>query len=317
MATVLLVLVVVLVVAALVFGVVTLLTGEDPGLAPAEPDGRALPLPNNRSLTESDLKAVRFDLAVRGYRMAQVDRVLRRTAYDLGYKDEMIAVLEAEVIALREGRGEDAELLRKARESAANPAPVAPAAPPTPNPWPSGSAPVPLDIVSNGRDDGGAFDREDAGGASAEPGVVDEDDDGGDGDPSRYTGPGRLARRSAVESVELPDRAAADAPAGAEEPVEADADEAATADVQPGDVQADGARFAKIQTTEVSFAERAAGSAEDVEVPTGDGQTGDVQSGDARTGDGQADDVQSGDARTEDVQRGDVQTADVDGRSRG
>ena len=125
MATVLLILVVVLVLAALVFGVVSLLSGDDPGLGAVEPDGRAVPLPNNRSLTETDLKTVRFDLGWRGYRMAQVDRVLRRTAYDVGYKDEMIAVLEAEVQALREGRAEDAELLRKARESAANPSPVA------------------------------------------------------------------------------------------------------------------------------------------------------------------------------------------------
>lgn len=124
MATVFLVLVVVLVVGALVFGVVTLLSGEDPGISAVEPDGRAQPLPNNRSLTEADLKEVRFDMTLRGYRMAQVDRVLRRTAYDLGYKDEMIAVLEAEVTALRDGRLEDAELLRKARESAANPSPV-------------------------------------------------------------------------------------------------------------------------------------------------------------------------------------------------
>src|SRR6185369_312609 len=126
----LLVLVVVLVIAGLVYGVVTLLAGEDPGLSSADPDGRARPLPNNRSLSEYDLKAVRFDVGFRGYRMTQVDKVLRRTAYDLGYKDEMIAVLEAEVIALRDGRMEDAELLRKARESAANPAPLI-AAPPT------------------------------------------------------------------------------------------------------------------------------------------------------------------------------------------
>ena len=124
MATVLLVCVVVLIVAALVFGIVSLLTGEDPGLAPTEADGRALPLPNHRSLAEADLKTVRFDLGWRGYRMAQVDRALRRTAYDIGYKDEMIAVLEAEVTALREGRVEDADLLRKARESASSPAPT-------------------------------------------------------------------------------------------------------------------------------------------------------------------------------------------------
>jgi len=53
-----------------------------------------------------------------------VDRMLRRTAYDLGYKDEMIAVLEAEVIALREGRREDADLLEKAREAASSPLPA-------------------------------------------------------------------------------------------------------------------------------------------------------------------------------------------------
>ena len=126
MATLLLVVVVVLVIAGLVFGVVQLLAGDDPGLVPAEPDGRARPLPNDRSLHEDDLREVRFDLAVRGYRMGQVDRVLRRTAYDLGYKDEMIAVLEAEVAALREGRLEDAEVLRKAREEAASPEPEGP-----------------------------------------------------------------------------------------------------------------------------------------------------------------------------------------------
>lgn len=124
MATLLLVVVVVLVIAGLVFGVVQLLAGDDPGLVPAEPDGRARPLPNDRSLHEDDLREVRFDLAFRGYRMGQVDRVLRRTAYDLGYKDEMIAVLEAEVIALREGRLDDAEVLRKAREEAASPEPA-------------------------------------------------------------------------------------------------------------------------------------------------------------------------------------------------
>jgi DivIVA domain-containing protein len=121
MATLLLVLVVVLVIAGLVFGVVSILSGDDPVLVPAEPDGRARPLPHDRSLHEPDLREVRFDVALRGYRMAQVDLMLRRTAYDLGYKDEMIAVLEAEVAALREGRTADAETLRQAREAAAGP----------------------------------------------------------------------------------------------------------------------------------------------------------------------------------------------------
>jgi DivIVA domain-containing protein len=125
MGQLLILLVVALVAAALVFGVVTLISGGDQGLEPAEPDGVALPLPVSRPLTEVDLTAVRFDTAARGYRMAQVDQALRRAAYDLGYKEELINVLEAEVAALREGRADDAEELRKARESAARPpAPV-------------------------------------------------------------------------------------------------------------------------------------------------------------------------------------------------
>ncbi len=117
MGTLVLVLVIALVVGALIFGVLALLSGDDPGLVPADADA-ALPLPADRPLVEADLAEVRFDTALRGYRMAQVDRALRRAAYDIGYKDEMISVLEAEISALREGRTEDAELMRKARENA-------------------------------------------------------------------------------------------------------------------------------------------------------------------------------------------------------
>ncbi|MEV4631424.1 DivIVA domain-containing protein [Micromonospora sp. NPDC049523] len=114
----LLLLVVALTAAAVVFGVTVLLTGTDPGLAPAEPDGRAVPLPASRPLAESDVSDVRFDTALRGYRMSQVDQAFARAAYDIGYKDELIGVLEAEVEALREGRGADADELRRARVAA-------------------------------------------------------------------------------------------------------------------------------------------------------------------------------------------------------
>jgi DivIVA domain-containing protein len=164
MGTVLLILVVVLVVAGLVFGVASLLSGDDPGLSVAEPDGRAVPLPSDRSLQEGDLKSVRFDVGWRGYRMAQVDRVLRRTAYDVGYKEEMIAVLEAEVTALREGRSEDAELLRKARESAASPAVAVPGPAEQadvdvvdPDEAPSEGAEVPMEAASDASEAVGAF----------------------------------------------------------------------------------------------------------------------------------------------------------------
>lgn len=125
----LLLLVVALTVAAVVFGVTVLVTGGDPGLVPVEPDGRATPLPATRPLQETDVSAVRFDTAMRGYRMAQVDQALRRAAYDIGYKDELIGVLEAEVTALREGRIADADELRRAREAALVPAGTARAEP--------------------------------------------------------------------------------------------------------------------------------------------------------------------------------------------
>src|SRR5690349_15150063 len=124
MGQLLLFIVVALVVATIVFGVTVLLSGGDSGLTPVEPDGRAVPLPSDRPLGESDIGGTRFDTVFRGYRMNQVDQALQRAAYDIGYKGELIGVLEAEVAALREGRTEDAEALRRAREaSAAPPAP--------------------------------------------------------------------------------------------------------------------------------------------------------------------------------------------------
>lgn len=121
MGQLLLLLVVALTVAAVVFGVTVLVTGRDPGLAPVEPDGRAVPLPGTRPLVETDVAEVRFDTTFRGYRMVQVDQAMRRAAYDIGYKDELIGVLEAEVTALREGRAAEADVLRRAREAAIAP----------------------------------------------------------------------------------------------------------------------------------------------------------------------------------------------------
>jgi DivIVA domain-containing protein len=107
-----------LVVGAVAFGVAVLVTGADPGLAAEEPEGSSVPLPGHRPLSEQDFQALRFDTGLRGYRMSQVDSALRRAAYDVGYKTELVAVLEAEVAALREGRQEDADELRKARVAA-------------------------------------------------------------------------------------------------------------------------------------------------------------------------------------------------------
>jgi|SRR5205807_594227 len=133
MGQLLILLAVAIVAAALAWGIAVLLLGRDPGLEPAEPDGRAVPLPTVRPLTESDVNMLRFDTGARGYRMVQVDQALRRAAYDIGYKEELINVLEAEVAALREGRTEDAETLRRAREAAQRPRSAEPVDTPEPD----------------------------------------------------------------------------------------------------------------------------------------------------------------------------------------
>lgn len=132
MGQLLLFIVVALVVAAIVFGVTVMLSGGDSGLTPVEADGQAVPLPTDRPLDEDDISATKFDTAWRGYRMSQVDQALQRAAYDIGYKGELISVLEAEVIALREGRTADADALRRAREAALAPSATPP--PPTDGP---------------------------------------------------------------------------------------------------------------------------------------------------------------------------------------
>jgi DivIVA domain-containing protein len=143
MGQLLLFLVVALVIAAIVFGVTVMVSGNDPGLTPVEPDGRALPLPSDRPLGEDDVVRTRFDIALRGYRMSQVDQALQRAAYDIGYKGELIGVLEAEVQALREGRISDADALRKAREAAI--------APPPPPPVQDQAPPADADVLEQGK----------------------------------------------------------------------------------------------------------------------------------------------------------------------
>jgi DivIVA domain-containing protein len=118
MAHVLLWLLIAIMVGVAAYGVTWIITGRDRGLDPEEPDGRAVPLPTARPLVERDVQTIRFDTALRGYRMDQVDAATKRAAYDIGYKEELIGVLEAELSALRAGEIEEADALRAARESA-------------------------------------------------------------------------------------------------------------------------------------------------------------------------------------------------------
>ncbi|MEV6526846.1 DivIVA domain-containing protein [Longispora sp. NPDC051575] len=150
MSQLLLLLVVALVAGGIVFGVAALMTGSDPGLADVDPDGHAVPLPGDRPLAEPDLSQLRFDTGLRGYRADQVDAAIERLSYDVGYKQELISVLESEVSALRAGRQGDADALRDARRQssvvvgggavAVATAPVEPDAPSAESQEPTGTA---------------------------------------------------------------------------------------------------------------------------------------------------------------------------------
>ena len=248
----LLVIAVALTTGAIVFGVIALLAGDDGGLRPAEPDGRAIPLPVDRPLIETDVTEVRFDTAVRGYRMAQVDAALRRLAYDIGYKDELVKVLQAEVDALRAGRFPEAEVMRRAREaalaevpSAAVSAEPAGAAPTAPLPAPDGLADRegPADRAEPAKPEEAAEPQEPAG---------PEGRDGAEapGDPAGAEGP--EAPAGAEEPAKAPagaeESAGAQATAAREEPADRDGaadpenpvDDHADQDDRTGDAQAGG-----------------------------------------------------------------------------
>ena len=77
-----------------------LATREDQALAPAPPDAADLALPP-RPLTPDDVHGLRFGMALRGYRMREVDVVLDRLAEELADRDRRLAVLEGRVAGER------------------------------------------------------------------------------------------------------------------------------------------------------------------------------------------------------------------------
>ena len=78
-------------------------------LAEAPPDAADLALPDG-PLRSSDVEALRFPLAVRGYRMAEVDAALERLADELAARDRLLADLaDLADLAERADRAEQAE----------------------------------------------------------------------------------------------------------------------------------------------------------------------------------------------------------------
>ncbi len=82
MGTALLYLIVVMAVAAVLFGLAAALFGRGEELAPLAPGATPTRLPA-REVQGDDVRGLRFPQAVRGYRMAEVDWVLDRLADEL------------------------------------------------------------------------------------------------------------------------------------------------------------------------------------------------------------------------------------------
>lgn len=64
-------------------------------LQDVEPERLADPLPANRPVGRADIEVLRLPLAVRGYRMAEVDETLGRLGAELAERDARIAELES------------------------------------------------------------------------------------------------------------------------------------------------------------------------------------------------------------------------------
>lgn len=81
-----------------VVGAVTLVVvggGDGAALPEAQPDRLVDPLPEDRPVDRTDVEELRLPLALRGYRMAEVDDALGRLGAELAERDARIAELEA------------------------------------------------------------------------------------------------------------------------------------------------------------------------------------------------------------------------------
>ncbi|MFF4351750.1 DivIVA domain-containing protein [Streptomyces sp. NPDC001530] len=87
--------------------------GESAPLPEAVPERLADPLPHDRPVHRGDVESLRFPVAVRGYRMADVDDALGRLGAEIAERDARIADLEA---ALAGARASTATSLRKQTE---------------------------------------------------------------------------------------------------------------------------------------------------------------------------------------------------------
>ena len=94
MTTALIYLVVMLLVAAVVFLIAAVVFGRGEELAPLAPGSSPTRLPAE-DITGEDVHEVRFQLVLRGYKMSEVDWVMRRLGVELDELRARVAELEA------------------------------------------------------------------------------------------------------------------------------------------------------------------------------------------------------------------------------
>jgi DivIVA domain-containing protein len=80
---------------AVVSAVALAVLGDGGVLSDAEPDRLRDQLPDDRPLGRADLDTLRLPIALRGYRMSEVDEVLDRLGVELAERDARIAELAA------------------------------------------------------------------------------------------------------------------------------------------------------------------------------------------------------------------------------
>jgi DivIVA domain-containing protein len=92
----------ILVVMVVVLGAAALVAlGAGGSLPEAEQDRITVRLPQERALNRQDVDELRLPMALRGYRMDEVDDLLDRLAAELAQRDVRIAELEAELAGVR------------------------------------------------------------------------------------------------------------------------------------------------------------------------------------------------------------------------
>lgn len=84
-----------LVVGGLLFLVASYTFGRGEEMAPVLPDGTPVELPDDRLADGDDLRALRLSVAVRGYRMDEVDWLLDRLSEQVDTRDREIARLRS------------------------------------------------------------------------------------------------------------------------------------------------------------------------------------------------------------------------------